>query len=167
MASPHRDYLAGNARALPRRESTAPDSARRIVTVTAATAARRWEILMTDTAVATEIVERYLACWNAAADDRPALLESTFAAQARYVDPIAEAGSRDELGAVIATVREQFPDFVFTAGSTPDSHHHVTRFTWGLGPAGAEPIIIGFDVISTDQDGRIDSVLGFLDRVPN
>lgn len=121
---------------------------------------------MTGTAVSTDITERYLACWNATADDRPALLESTFAADARYFDPMAAANNRDELGAVIAAVREQFPDFVFTLVATPDSHHNVTRFTWGLGPAGAEPIIVGFDVITTDEDGRIDNVLGFLDRVP-
>jgi hypothetical protein len=122
----------------------------------------------TDILATTDITERYLACWNATtADDRQALLESTFAAHARYVDPMAEAGSRDELGGVITAVREQFPGLVFTPVGPRDTHHHVSRFSWGLGLAGAEPIIVGFDVITTDEDGRIDTVLGFLDRVPS
>ncbi|RAE73263.1 nuclear transport factor 2 family protein, partial [Burkholderia multivorans] len=40
------------------------------------------------------------------------------------------------------------------------------RFRWGLGPEGAEPVIIGFDVIIVDDHGRIEDVRGFLDRVP-
>ena len=40
------------------------------------------------------------------------------------------------------------------------------RFTWGLGPADAEPLVVGFDVVVLDDEGRIDTVLGFLDKVP-
>jgi SnoaL-like domain len=121
---------------------------------------------MTD--LATDTVQRYLACWNATtAEERRALLETTFAPRARYLDPMAAADSRDELGAVIAAVRDQFPDFTFAPVGLPDTHHNVTRFNWGLGLAGAEPIIVGFDVITTDSDGRISTVLGFLDQVPN
>jgi hypothetical protein len=29
----------------------------------------------------------------------------------------------------------------------------VARFTWGLGPADAEPIVVGFDVAVLDEDG--------------
>ncbi|MGH8862139.1 MAG: nuclear transport factor 2 family protein, partial [Jatrophihabitantaceae bacterium] len=41
------------------------------------------------------------------------------------------------------------------------------RFAWGLGPAGAEPIVEGFDVVVLDGDDRIATVLGFLDKVPS
>jgi hypothetical protein len=47
-----------------------------------------------------------------------------------------------------------------------DAHHQQARFTWGLGPEGAEPVVIGFDVAVTGEDGRITSVHGFLDKVP-
>jgi len=40
------------------------------------------------------------------------------------------------------------------------------RFTWGLGPEGAEPLIAGSDVAVTDEAGQIATVLGFLDKVP-
>ncbi len=47
-----------------------------------------------------------------------------------------------------------------------DAHHRQARFNWGLGPEGAEPVVIGFDVAVTGEDGRIVAVLGFLDKVP-
>jgi hypothetical protein len=65
-----------------------------------------------------------------------------------------------------AEAQKQFPDFVFTSIGDVDTHHNQARFQWGLGPADAEPVIIGFDVVVTDTDGRIEHVLGFLDRVP-
>ena len=42
----------------------------------------------------------------------------------------------------------------------------MVRFGWGLGPYGAEPVVLGFDVVTTDADGRIATVVGFLDKVP-
>jgi len=42
----------------------------------------------------------------------------------------------------------------------------VLRFTWHLGPPGAEPVVIGFDVAVLNGGGQIRSVYGFLDQVP-
>jgi len=36
----------------------------------------------------------------------------------------------------------------------------------GLGPEGAEPPIVGFDVAVAGDDGKLVTVLGFLDKVP-
>ncbi|MFZ0185430.1 MAG: hypothetical protein WAL72_00590 [Streptosporangiaceae bacterium] len=47
-----------------------------------------------------------------------------------------------------------------------DANHDQARFTWHLGPAGGEPVVIGFDVVVLSEDGRIASVYGFLDKVP-
>jgi hypothetical protein len=55
---------------------------------------------------------------------------------------------------------------VFTLGGPADAHHNQARFTWHLGPAGGEPVVIGFDVVVLSEDGRIASVHGFLDKVP-
>jgi hypothetical protein len=38
-------------------------------------------------------------------------------------------------------------------------------FTAG-GPAGAEPVAVGFDVAEPAPDGRIRPVLGFIDKAP-
>jgi len=114
-----------------------------------------------------DIVNAYLDTWNARTDaDRKELLERHWSADATYVDPLAEVAGRESIGGVIEAVHAQFPEFVFSQVAEPDSHHAQTRFQWGLGPADEEPIIIGFDVITEDEDGRIRTVVGFLDRVP-
>ncbi|AKU15109.1 nuclear transport factor 2 family protein [Luteipulveratus mongoliensis] len=109
----------------------------------------------------------YLATWNEKdADARAKLLADHWADNASYSDPMAQASGHDAIGATIGAVQEQFPDFVFTLVGEVDSHHQQARFQWGLGPEGAEPVVIGFDVVVTDDDGRIETVLGFLDKVP-
>ncbi len=116
----------------------------------------------------TELIDRYLACWNETDEAaRRALVSQVWAEDATYVDPLAEARGRDEIDATIAAVQGQFDGFVFSPIGTPDSHHQQTRFTWGLGPAGGEPLVVGFDVAVTDADGRLVTVLGFLDKVPS
>ncbi len=48
----------------------------------------------------------------------------------------------------------------------PAARRKLTGKVWGPGPQGGEPHVIGFDVAVTAGNGRIVSVLGFLDRVP-
>ncbi|WP_066467072.1 nuclear transport factor 2 family protein [Skermania piniformis] len=116
----------------------------------------------------TAAVAAYLDTWNATDPAvRAALLADHWTEDAAYTDPLAEVTGRAQIGAAIAGVHEQFPGFVFTAVGEPDAHHRQVRFRWGLGPAGVEPPIVGFDVLVTDGAGRICTVLGFLDRVPD
>lgn len=115
----------------------------------------------------SDLLTTYLACWNETdADARRALIDEHWSEGATYVDPLAEVAGQDAVAATIGAVQSQFPGFVFTPVGEADAHHDQARFRWGLGPAGAEPVVIGFDVVVTDADGRIESVLGFLDRVP-
>ena len=115
---------------------------------------------------AEKIAERYIAVWNETdGGARRAAIEALWAEDGSYTDPLVDVAGRDGLDATVAAVRAQFPGFVFTLGPV-DAHHHVARFTWGLGPAGAEPLVEGFDVLALDGAGRIASVAGFLDKVP-
>jgi hypothetical protein len=114
----------------------------------------------------SDIVEHYLATWNAAGAEREALLAEHWSPEVTYVDPLADVSGTAALGAVIDAVQTQFPGFAFSHASAPDVHHRQLRFTWGLGPTGEEPVVIGFDVVVLDEDGRIEDVRGFLDRVP-
>lgn len=116
----------------------------------------------------SDLIERYLACWNETdATARRALLAENWAEDASYTDPLVAVNGLDEIDATIAGVHTQFPGFVFTPVGAPDAHHDVARFSWGLGPAGEEPVVIGFDVAAVDEGGRFRSVIGFLDRVPS
>jgi hypothetical protein len=122
---------------------------------------------MTTTTPTATLVQRYLAAWNATDPaERRAAVEAVFAPNARYVDPLADVTGTDALDALIAGAQEQFPGMRFTPVGEVDAHHDVCRFQWGLGPEGAEPLVIGFDVAMVDADGRITGVAGFLDKVP-
>ncbi|WP_371785064.1 nuclear transport factor 2 family protein [Streptosporangium subroseum] len=119
---------------------------------------------MSDT---NDLVQRYLAAWNETdAAARQAVLAEVFAEDAMYTDPLVSVQGRDGLDAAIAAVQGQFGGLVFSLGGAVDAHHDIARFTWHLGPEGAEPVAIGFDVATIGDDGRISRVLGFLDKVP-
>ena len=79
---------------------------------------------------------------------------------------MADVRGHDGVDALIAGAQEQFAGLTFSPGEVLDAHHDVVRFTWHLGPAGAEPVVIGFDVAEVAEDGRLERVHGFLDRVP-
>jgi hypothetical protein len=122
---------------------------------------------MTTTTPTTTLVQAYLAAWNATEPTaRRAAIEAVFAPDARYVDPLADVTGIDGLDALITGAQQQFPGMEFTAVGDVDAHHDVCRFRWGLGPAGAEPLVIGFDVATVDENGRITTVAGFLDQLP-
>ncbi|MHA3702572.1 nuclear transport factor 2 family protein [Jatrophihabitans sp. YIM 134969] len=113
------------------------------------------------------IATTYLDAWNETdAAARRARLDDVFAADVTYVDPTAEVHGRDELDATIGAVQRMFPGFVFTPLGATDAHHRQARFRWGLGPVDSAPVVEGADVVLTDDDGRITTVLGFLDVVP-
>jgi hypothetical protein len=114
-----------------------------------------------------ELAQRYIDTWNETdADARRAAVDRLYAEDARYIDPLAAAEGREAIAAMIGAVQQQFPGFVFRLAGPVDGHHNQARFGWELGPAGAEAPIVGFDVAVSDDSGRIQTVLGFLDKVP-
>ncbi|MER7481467.1 nuclear transport factor 2 family protein [Streptomyces sp. NPDC126510] len=115
-----------------------------------------------------DAVARYFEAWNA--DDPAARAKAVAAAwteDGRYTDPLADVSGHEGITAVIAAAREQFPGFEFRLTGGVDGHHDIARFSWELVSAadGSAPVA-GSDVITLDGQGRIRTVLGFLDRVP-
>jgi len=98
---------------------------------------------------------------------RRVLISEVWAENGRYIDPLAEVAGRDEIDTVITAAQAQFPGMRFRLASAVDAHHEQARFTWELGPDGAEAPVVGFDVAQRDGDGRLALVLGFLDKVPS
>lgn len=114
-----------------------------------------------------ELAHRYIDTWNETdSDARRAAVDQLYTEDARYIDPLAAADGREAIAAMIGAVQQQFPGFAFRLSGPVDGHHNQARFGWELGPAGGEPPIVGFDVAVTDADGRIQTVLGFLDKAP-
>jgi hypothetical protein len=114
-----------------------------------------------------EIVTSYIDCWN---EDDPVLrrqaIDALWAKGGRYVDPLVDAIGHDQIEATIVAVQSQFPSFEFRLSGPVDAHHSQCRFSWELGPKGDEAPVVGFDVAVLNEDGKLQTVLGFLDRVP-
>jgi SnoaL-like domain len=114
-----------------------------------------------------EIIQKYIAIWNERDPQRRrSLIEQVWAADASYTDPLADLHGRAEIDAGVAAAQQQFPGLVFSLAGPVDANHHQARFTWNLGPADGEPVVVGFDVAVLNGDGQIRSVHGFLDKVP-
>ena len=114
-----------------------------------------------------DVAQRYIDAWNETDPAvRRAAVDALYSEDARYVDPMAVAEGREAIAATIGAVQDQFPGFVFRLTGPVDAHHDQARFGWDLGPAGAPAPIVGFDAAVTDQAGRIQTVLGFLDKPP-
>ena len=110
-----------------------------------------------------DLVARYLQTWN---ETDPAArrkaIDELWARDGVYNDPMATAEGRDQIDATIAAVQGQFAGLAFTLASPVDSRDDVARFTWNLG----DELVVGFDVLVLDAEGRIANVYGFLDKVP-
>ena len=114
-----------------------------------------------------QVAGRYIDTWN---ETDPAArrmaIEQLWANDGRYVDPLAAVQGHAAIDATIAAVQLRFPDFAFRLAGPVDGHHQQCRFGWELGPADAQAPIAGFDVAVLSDDGRIEAVFGFLDRLP-
>ncbi|CAB3796977.1 nuclear transport factor 2 family protein [Pararobbsia alpina] len=118
---------------------------------------------MTD---AVHIADRYIAVWNETDPiRRSALLAEGWSEDATYVDPLMRGDGRDGIGALIGGVHERFPGFRFTLDGRIDGYGNKIRFSWTLGPQ-AEPDMIKGTDFAEIEDGRLKSVIGFLDKVP-
>jgi SnoaL-like domain len=121
------------------------------------------EIDMTDAAY---IADRYIEVWNETdLVRRNALLADGWCEDATYVDPLMRGDGRDRIGALIGGVHERFPGFRFTLDGCVDGYGDKIRFSWALGPE-AEPDMIKGTDFAEIEDGRLKSVIGFLDKVP-
>ncbi|WP_435615692.1 nuclear transport factor 2 family protein [Streptomyces coelicoflavus] len=114
-----------------------------------------------------DAVARYFEAWNAAPDAVAKAVAAAWTEDGGYTDPLADVRGHEQIAAVVAAVREQFPGFSFRLSGAVDGHHDTARFSWELvSEADGSAPVAGFDVIALDGEDRIRSVFGFLDRVP-
>jgi SnoaL-like domain len=112
------------------------------------------------------IASRYIDLWNERSPDRRrAMLSQHWARDAKYVDPLMSGDGHDGVDALISGVQARFPDFRFQLIGQPNGFGENLRFSWGLGPDDADSPIKGTD-FAVVQDGKIRSITGFLDQVP-
>ena len=80
-------------------------------------------------------------------------------------DKLMSGDGLDGVDALIAGVQQKFPDFKFSLIGQPNGFGDHLRFSWGLGPDGVDSPIKGTD-FALLKEGRIRSITGFLDQVP-
>ena len=115
----------------------------------------------------TDLIDRYIATWNEADDERRrALISDTWTDDASYLDPMLQGEGRNGIDAMIAAVQERFPGHRFRRIGEVESHHDRVRFSWELAPEDGDVIVRGtdFGVVAGD---RLSVVTGFFDHVAN
>jgi hypothetical protein len=114
------------------------------------------------------VIDRYIAIWNETDPARRRdLIGRTWADDASYVDPLFVADGPDAIDAAVAAAQSQFPGYSVRLAGPVDAHHNLARFTWELTPgADQDALVVGFDVAVLAPDGRLQTVHGFLDKVP-
>jgi hypothetical protein len=112
-------------------------------------------------------IAAYVATWNETdAARRLAAIARAWDAAGRYRDPLMASEGHAGIDAMLAGVQARFPGFVLKRTSKVDNHNDWVRFAWSLGPADGAAVVEGVDFCALAPDGRLASVVGFIDKMP-
>ena len=112
-------------------------------------------------------VEAYVAAWNETDPARRrAAIDRACAADSVFRDPLMKSEGRDALDALLAGVQAKFPGFVLKRISPVDRHNDAVRSAWSLGPAAGPSVVEGVDFATVGVDGKLASIVGFIDKMP-
>jgi len=121
---------------------------------------------MTDI-IETPIVDTYVASWNETDPARRgAAIQRAWADKGSYRDPVMASDGHAGIDAMLAGVQAKFPGFVLKRTSKVDSHNGAVRFTWSLGPEAGPSVVEGVDFGTLASDGRLATIVGFIDKMP-
>lgn len=121
------------------------------------------------------IADAYVAPWNETDPARRrAGIAAAWAEAGTYRDPLMASDGPAEIDAMLAGVQARFPGFVLKRTSRVDAHNGPPgrsggswlRFAWSLGPAAGPSVVEGVDFCTLAPDGRLASVVGFIDKMP-
>lgn len=79
-----------------------------------------------------------------------------------FIDPDSRYEGHSGIEFAAAGVAKKFPNFVFTERGEIAAYHGVAKLDWGFGPAGAEAVITGIDVLVMKGD-KIGALYTFID----
>ena len=113
------------------------------------------------------VVDAYVATWNETDPPRRrAGIAAAWAEEGTYRDPVMASDGLAGIDAMLAGVQAKFPGFVLKRTSRVDAHNGALRFGWSLGPAAGPSVVEGVDFCTLAPDGRLASVVGFIDKAP-
>jgi len=115
-----------------------------------------------------ELVLSYLATWNERDPARRhALVARTWSEAGTYIDAHRHGEGHDAIDAMIRTAQDRFPGYQLRLVSGIEAHHGYVRFSWAAGGAPGAPLYLaGTDIFTVAADGRLQSVIGFIDAAP-
>ena len=111
------------------------------------------------------LISRYIEAWNETdGERRRELVAAVWTADGTYIDPLMSGAGHDSIATMIGLAQQQFPEHRFELSFGPDAHNDAVRFAWRLyGPDGDAPVAAGVDFGLVADDGRLQSVTGFLE----
>jgi hypothetical protein len=117
---------------------------------------------------ANQWVIHYIACWNERDPvKRRKLVADTWAEEGAYVDAHRNAKGLEALDAMLAKAQEAYPGYRLRLISKIETHNRFVRFSWAAGGSEETPLYLGgTDFVSLTEDGRAQSVVGFVDAAP-
>ena len=119
------------------------------------------------TAAAEATIAAYVESWNETDPARrQAAIARAWAATGTYRDPLMTSDGPAGIDAMLAAVQARFPGFVLKRVSAIEAHNGSARFSWSLGPASGPAVVEGVDFCALAADGRLASVVGFIDKMP-
>lgn len=87
-------------------------------------------------------------------------LDLALAEDVRFSDPNIEVHGIDQFEQMIHEFRREHPNAVCSRTSDIDMHHRLCRYHWAIHD-GDQLLLPGFDVVETEESGRVSLVLGF------
>jgi SnoaL-like protein len=115
-----------------------------------------------------EIVVRYVAAWNERDPKRRRdLIANTWREDGIYRDAHRHGEGHDAIDAMIDAAQHQFPGYRIALKSGIEAHSDYARFSWAAGGTSDAPLYLGgTDFVVVADDGRLKSVVGFVDAAP-
>jgi hypothetical protein len=121
----------------------------------------------TETTTHEATVERYLRFWNAATpDEQRRLAAETLADDVEYRAPIGRFDGAQALIDFRDHATQHLGAVSFHRHGEIQVHHDRARLPWRIAARGDQTFAAGIDVLTFDADGRVGSVVAFLDKAP-
>ena len=115
----------------------------------------------------TKVIDDYIASWNETDPQRrKAVIARVWAEAGAYRDPLMASDGHAGIDAMIAGVQGRFAGLAMKRVSKIDSHNGQVRFSWALVPDTGAAIAEGVDFGTLAADGRLASIVGFIDKMP-